>query len=59
MDEPKAIVILEFSPSINHKGVHVFMGHVGYYRRFILFFVEIVEPILYKLLVEFKWMEKC
>ena len=34
------------------------MGHVGYYRRFILFFAEIARP-LYKLLIEFNWTEDC
>ena len=34
------------------------MGHVGYYRRFILFYVQIARP-LYKLLIEFKWTEEC
>ncbi|MCO5547694.1 hypothetical protein L7F22_001145 [Adiantum nelumboides] len=34
------------------------MGHVGYYKRFILLFAEIARP-LYKLLIEFKWTEEC
>ncbi|MCO5569649.1 hypothetical protein L7F22_023365 [Adiantum nelumboides] len=34
------------------------MGHVGYYRRFILLFAEIARP-LYKLLIEFKQTEEC
>ena len=34
------------------------MGHIGYYRRFILFYAQIARP-LYKLLIEFKWTEEC
>ncbi|MCO5609650.1 hypothetical protein L7F22_063880 [Adiantum nelumboides] len=57
-DEGKIKVILELPPPHNYKGVQRFMGHVGYYRRFILLFAEIARP-LYKLLIEFKWTEKC
>ena len=57
-DEGKVKLILELPPPINYKGVQRFMGHVGYYRRFILFFAEIARP-LYKLLIEFKWSDKC
>ncbi|MCO5596986.1 hypothetical protein L7F22_051058 [Adiantum nelumboides] len=34
-DEGKIKVILELPPPHNYKGVQRFMGHVGYYRRFI------------------------
>ena len=57
-DESKIRVILELPPPTNYKGVQRFMGHVGYYRRFILFFAEIARP-LYKLLIEFIWTEDC
>ncbi|MCO5568951.1 hypothetical protein L7F22_022654 [Adiantum nelumboides] len=57
-DEGKIKVILELPPPHNYKGVQRFMGHVGYYRRFILLFAEIARP-LYKLLIEFKWTEDC
>ena len=38
IDESKIKVILELPPTTNYKGVQRFMGHVDYYRRFILFF---------------------
>ncbi|MCO5573173.1 hypothetical protein L7F22_026939 [Adiantum nelumboides] len=57
-DESKIKVILKLPPPHNYKGVQRFMGHVGYYRRFILLFAEIARP-LYKLLIEFKWTEEC
>ena len=34
------------------------MGHVEYYRHFILFFAKIALH-LYKLPIEFKWNDKC
>ena len=34
------------------------MGHVGYYRRFIVLYAEIARP-LYKLLIKFDWTEDC
>ncbi|MCO5565051.1 hypothetical protein L7F22_018722 [Adiantum nelumboides] len=57
-DEDKIKVILELPPPHNYKGIQRFMGHVCYYRRFILLFAEIARP-LYKLLIEFKWTEEC
>ncbi|MCO5574746.1 hypothetical protein L7F22_028536 [Adiantum nelumboides] len=45
-------------PPNNYKGVQRFMGHVDYYRRFILLFAEIAHP-LYKLLIEFNWIKEC
>ncbi|MCO5568245.1 hypothetical protein L7F22_021941 [Adiantum nelumboides] len=56
-DEGKIKVILELPPPNNYKSVQRFMGHVDYYRRFILLFDEIACP-LYNLLIEFKWTEK-
>ncbi|MCO5571845.1 hypothetical protein L7F22_025593 [Adiantum nelumboides] len=57
-DEDKIKVILELPPPNNYKGVQRFMGHIGYYRWFILLFAKIARP-LYKLLIEFKWTEEC
>ena len=57
-DEGKVKLILELPPPTNFKGVQRFMGHVGYYRRFILFYAQIARP-LYKLLIEFKWTDEC
>ena len=57
-DEGKVKLILELPPPTNFKGVQRFMGHVGYYRQFILFYAQIARP-LYKLLIEFKWTDEC
>ena len=42
----------------NPKQVQSFMGHCGYYRRFIIQYAYIARP-LYALLVAFTWTEEC
>ena len=51
-DQYKIKVILELPRPMHYKGVQIFMGHCGYYRRFIYMYAEIARP-LYALLVEF------
>ena len=48
MDKVK--VIVELPRPINAKGVQCFMGHCGYYKRFIFMYAVIAKP-LYALLV--------
>ena len=50
--------IVELPRPLNAKGVQIFMGHCGYYRRFIYLYAEIAKP-LYALLVVFEWTEDC
>ena len=57
-DEEKIAVIVTLPRPINAKGVQVFMGHCGYYRRFIFMYASIARP-LYALLVVFEWTEDC
>ena len=57
-DEEKIEVIVKLPRPINAKGVQVFMGHCGYYRRFIFMYASIARP-LYALLVVFEWTEDC
>ena len=41
--------------------VRIFLGHVGYYRRFIKNFSKIASPLFVLLMknVEFKWTDGC
>ena len=57
-DEDKVKVIVELPCPIHSKGVKIFMGHCGYYRRFIYMYTEIARP-LYALLIVFEWTDEC
>ena len=57
-DMDKIKIIAELPRPINAKGVQCFMGHCGYYRRFIFMYAVIAKP-LYALLVEFEWTDDC
>ncbi|MCO5581469.1 hypothetical protein L7F22_035354 [Adiantum nelumboides] len=56
MDKIKVIVDLPIPTS--PRQVQVFMGHCGYYRRFIYMYAEIARPF-YGLLVNFEWTPEC
>ena len=56
--EDKIKVILQLLRPINSKQVHGFMGHCGYYQRFIFRFANIAQP-LYALFVIFEWTKEC
>ena len=57
-DEEKIKVIVELPRPIHAKGVQIFMGHCGYYRRFIYMYADVARP-LYALLIVFEWSEEC
>src|SRR5271155_3870643 len=57
-DLDKINVIVELPRPLNQKGVQIFMGHCGYYRRFIYMYAAIARP-LYALLVVFVWTNEC
>lgn len=57
-DEEKISAIVKAPMPINAKEVQGFMGHCGYYRRFIYRFATIAQP-LYALIVAFEWTEEC
>ena len=57
-DQDKIQVILQLPRPTNAKEVQGFMGHCGYYRRFIYMYAMIAKP-LYSLLVVFIWTEEC
>jgi hypothetical protein len=61
IDPAKIEVIVKFSSLKTQKDVRIFLGHAGYYRRFIEKFTKIANP-MFKLLakdVEFCWDNNC
>jgi hypothetical protein len=57
----KRFIITQIRIPSSQKGVRRFLGHAGYYRRFIPNFTILATP-LFKLLskkVEFKWDDEC
>jgi hypothetical protein len=57
----KIKVILDLKPPINQKKIKIFLGHTGYYRKFIQHYSNINFPIdkLLKKEVEFQWSQEC
>ena len=45
MDKAKVEVIEKLPPPTNVKGVRSFLGHTGFYRRFIKDFAKIAKPL--------------
>ena len=61
VDKAKIDIISKLPPPTNVKTIRQFLGHAGFYRRFIKDFSKIAKP-LYKLLekdVQFVWEEDC
>lgn len=60
--DPEKVEVIKNTPClISWKEVRIFIGHVGFYYRFIEGFSKI-EPHLFTLLskdVEFNWTDKC
>ena len=55
-NEEKVDAIAQMAKPTNAKQVQGFMGHCGYYCRFIYNYATIVRPL--KFLVKFEWTEK-
>jgi len=61
VDKEKVEVIEELPPPTSLKGVRRFLGHVGFYRRFIKDFSKIVKPLTQLLFkdVPFEFNKEC
>jgi len=61
VDRAKVEVIEKMPPPISVKGVRSFLGHVGFYRRFIKDFTKISKPLTNLLMkdVEFNFSQEC
>ena len=57
-DFEKIKIIVELPRPQNVKEVQSFMGHCGYYQRFIYMYAIIAKP-LYDLILMFVWTEEC
>jgi hypothetical protein len=49
VDKAKIEVIEQLMPPTNVKGIHNFLRHVGFYRRFIQNFSQIARPLMHLL----------
>lgn len=45
VDKAKKEVIANLSPQVNEKGIRSFLGHAGFYRRFIRDFSKVAKPL--------------
>jgi hypothetical protein len=61
VDKAKIEVIEQLPPPTNVKGIHIFLGDVGFYRRFIPIFSQIAWPLTHLLDkdVLFVFMKEC
>ncbi|RVW72145.1 Retrovirus-related Pol polyprotein from transposon opus [Vitis vinifera] len=61
VDKAKVELIIKLPPPTTIKGVREFLGHVGFYRRFIKYFSKLSKPLC-ELLgkdAKFVWDERC
>ncbi|CAM8919529.1 unnamed protein product [Rhodiola kirilowii] len=61
VDKAKIQIIEQLPPPKNQKGIRSFLGHAGFYRRFIKDFSKIARPLTHLLCndVEFNFDEEC
>jgi hypothetical protein len=61
VDKAKIEVIKQLPPPVNVKGIHSFLGHAGFYRRFIKDFSQIARPLTILLAKDapFEFTDEC
>ena len=61
VDKAKIDIISKLPPPMTTKGVRSFLGHSGFYRRFIKNFSKISRPLCALLAkdTKFEWTDKC
>ena len=61
VDFAKIKIVLDLKPPINPKQVKVLFGHMGYYRKFIRYYSDMIYPLeeLLKEYQEYDWTEEC
>ena len=61
VDKAKIEVIEQLPPPMNVKGIHSFLGHAGFYKRFIKDFSQISRPLMNLLAkdVPFEFTDEC
>ena len=57
-DAKKIKIIVNMPRPKNAREVQAFMGHCGYYQRFIFHYASIAQP-LYALIVAYDWTDEC
>ena len=58
IDLSKIKIILDLPKPQKVKEIQAFMGHCGYYRRFVFMYAIIAKPI-YSLIIVFEWTKEC
>jgi len=59
VDRAQIEVIEQLPPPVNIKGIRSFLGHCGFYRRFIKEFSHIARPLTSLLAVPFEFDDAC
>ena len=61
VDKAKIEVIEQLPPPMNIKWIHSFLGHAGFYRRFIKDFSQITRPLMNLLAKDapFEFIDEC
>jgi hypothetical protein len=61
VDKVKIEVIEQLPPPTNVMGIHSFLGHAGFYQRFIQNFSQIAQPLMHLLAKDapFIFKEEC
>lgn len=61
VDQAKIVVIEKLPPPVNVKGDIIFLGHAGFYKRFIKYFSNITKPLCNLMIKEneFKFDKDC